>query len=90
VSRRQVEDKVGRGLFFYHPSLGETLKLAYPDYPWELARFPRSQVVKDEAYIDRALAEAETKLGITKVIYLSLLIMINIKFALTSPRIGIL
>ena len=75
VPRKKIKEMIVGGgaqrLFIRYKSLGEALKVAYPEYPWDLDSFfkkgtPRGYWQKS-GNVEKALNRAENTLGITKV-----------------------
>jgi len=78
VQRKDVNNAGGRRLFFYFHSLGELLESVYPEYPWVLSRFKENAKVprghwQISSNIALALEAAEKRLGITRVMFNSIL-----------------
>ena len=74
MPRTKVVQLGGAGLFNHYHSLEKMLRAIYPDYPWDSSRFlgadriPRGHW-KDKNNLANALAQAELKLGITRVTF---------------------
>jgi len=71
VSRDEVRGRGGRGLFRHHSSLGDALKVAYPEFPWRLEGFAEVRTPprywQDKKRLMGWIDKAEELLGIKKV-----------------------
>jgi len=43
ITKYEVIEKGGKGLFTQYPSLGYALKSVYPHFPWQIPRFIDNQ-----------------------------------------------
>ena len=86
ISRQQVIDLGGRGLFHYYSSLPELLRTVYPQYPWEAEKFASSRSFSGQFEDQqRLLTSIEAKLGIKEVcVELSILSNPYISFYILS------
>ena len=72
VSRRDIENHGGSGMFYTYSGMAEVLASAYPDHQWDseallsLTRVPGGHWRSDE-HMQQAMEKAEKQLGIQKV-----------------------
>ena len=73
VSRQDIVQHGGAGLFRYYPSLGYILKAVYPLHPWQLSLFSSKKALqyreRSEDSVIKQLDSLEEKLGIQQVHY---------------------
>lgn len=73
ITKKEVKQKGGEGLFYHFPSLEEALRVLYSDYPWESTRFVErksSGPLKywhNQSNLLKALERAEKRMGIQQV-----------------------
>ena len=72
IARKDVQAEGGSPLFYHHSSLESLLRSVYPDFDWEVSKFPGADRAtkghwKQEANITAAMENAETQLGIKEV-----------------------
>ena len=95
VTRRQVIERGGMGLFNHHSSLEEALRAAYPEVEWETSRFSlegdriQPGYLKDAGNVRRFMESLGKSLGVTKVRNCLMLLLITDTYSRsTSHRIG--
>lgn len=73
VSRKDIYELGGRGLFEQYQSLEEALRTVYPTYPWDSGEFLRWRRLHKSHWSDPAeqrtfLEDVASKLGVTQVV----------------------
>ena len=76
VSRRDVLERGGRGLFRYYGTLEKALRVAYPGYTWDSSEFKNANKTpsgfwNNKHNLLRALKDAEEKMHLKEVRSLS-------------------